>query len=61
MNTISDTASRSIPWNKGRVVGQKLPLKLKEIWAIRIRLQIAERSRDLPRCTRVNFMHAQSR
>ena len=47
MNTISDTASRSIPWNKGRLVGQKLPLKLKEIWAIRIRLQIAERSRDL--------------
>ena len=47
MNTIGDTASRSIPWNKGRLVGQKLPLKLKEIWAIRIRLQIAERSRDL--------------
>ena len=33
--------------DKGRLVGQKLPLKLKEIWAIRIRLQIAERSRDL--------------
>ena len=47
MNTISDTASRSIPWNKGRLGGQKFPLKLKEIWAIRIRLQIAERSRDL--------------
>ena len=26
------------PWNKGKLVGQKLPLKLKEIWAIRIRL-----------------------
>jgi len=36
-----------MPWNKGRLVGQKLPLRLKEIWAIRIRLQIAERSRDL--------------
>jgi hypothetical protein len=25
------------PWNKGKVVGQKAPLRLKEIWAIRIR------------------------
>jgi site-specific recombinase XerC len=35
------------PWNKGRLVGQKAPLKHKEIWAIRIRLQLAERTRDL--------------
>lgn len=35
------------PWNKGRLVGQKLPLKVREIWAIRIRLQLAERFRDL--------------
>ena len=35
------------PWNKGRLVGQKTPLKLKEIWAIRIRLQLAEKVRDL--------------
>jgi integrase len=35
------------PWNKGKLVGQKAPLKLKEIWAIRVRLQIAHRVRDL--------------
>lgn len=35
------------PWNKGKLVGQKLPLNLQEIWAIRIRLQIAKRHRDL--------------
>src|SRR3989337_2735698 len=35
------------PWNKGRLVGQKPPLKLKEIWEIRIRLQIDEKHRDL--------------
>jgi hypothetical protein len=23
------------PWNKGKIVGQKAPLKLKEVWAIR--------------------------
>ena len=36
-----------IPWNKGKLVGQKPPLKLRKIWAIRIRLQLAERTRDL--------------
>ena len=38
------------PWNKGKLVGQKTPLKLKEIWAIRIRLQISGNGRDL-RCS----------
>ena len=35
------------PWNQGKLVGQKQPLKLKEICAIRIRLEIAGRVRDL--------------
>ena len=35
------------PWNKGKLVGQKAPFKLKEIWAIRIRLQLANCARDL--------------
>ena len=35
------------PWNKGKLVGQKAPFKLKEIWAIRSRLQMAGRPRDL--------------
>ena len=35
------------PWNKGKLIGQKSPLKLKEIWAIRIRLQLANRTREL--------------
>jgi hypothetical protein len=35
------------PWNKGKLVGQKTPLKLKEIWAIRVRLQLANRHREL--------------
>ena len=36
-----------IPWNKGKLVGQKPPLKLKEIWAIRIRLQLNHQLRQL--------------
>jgi hypothetical protein len=34
-------------WNKGRIVGQKRPLKPKHVWAIRVRLELAERHRDL--------------
>src|SRR5690606_13060713 len=35
------------PWNKGKLVGQKALLKLKDIWAIRIRLQLRHNIRDL--------------
>lgn len=39
--------ARREPWNKGKLVGQKAPLRLKDIWAIRVRLQLAERTREL--------------
>ena len=42
-----DIAARKEPWNKGKLVGQKPPLKLREIWAIRVRLQLANRRREL--------------
>jgi integrase len=35
------------PWNKGKLIGQKAPLKLKKIWAIRVRLELSNRVRDL--------------
>ena len=35
------------PWNKGRLIGQKRPLKPKEVWAIRVRLQLEQSRRDL--------------
>jgi integrase len=38
---------RYTPWNKGKLIGQKHPLKLKDIWAIRIRLQVANNVREL--------------
>jgi integrase len=46
MNSIAAVA-RQAPWNKGKLVGQKAPLKVKDIWAIRVRLQIQVRVRDL--------------
>ncbi|MBU6421789.1 MAG: tyrosine-type recombinase/integrase, partial [Gammaproteobacteria bacterium] len=35
------------PWNKGKLIGQKAPLKLRDIWAIRVRLQLRHQTRDL--------------
>ena len=43
---ITHTPNRS-PWNKGKLVGQKRPLRLKEIWEIRFRLESGDRIRDL--------------
>jgi integrase len=40
------TAHRE-PWNKGKLVGPKPPFKLQEIWAIRIRLDLEHRIREL--------------
>jgi integrase len=34
-------------WNKGKLLGQKPPLKLKEVWEIRVRLQLSKNSREL--------------
>jgi len=35
------------PWNKGKFIGQKIRLRLRDIWAIRVRLQLAGKTRDL--------------
>lgn len=43
----TDVKESSIPWNKGKLVGQKAPLKPPEVWAIRVRLQLAGKMRDL--------------
>ena len=36
-----------VPWNKGRLIGQKSPLSLQDIWSIRMKLQNEGRLRDL--------------
>jgi hypothetical protein len=35
------------PWNKGKVIGAKPPLRPKHVWAVRTRLQLSGRYRDL--------------
>jgi len=46
MESIASTAHRE-PWNKGKIVGQKAPFKLKDIWSLRVRLQMENRVREL--------------
>jgi integrase len=38
---------RREPWNKGKLIGQKPPLRPKHVWSIRTRLQMEGRTRDL--------------
>ena len=44
---IGNSRNHHGPWNKGKIVGQKAPLKLKDVWAIRVRLQIQHRLEQL--------------
>ncbi len=45
---MNDTSTvRPIPWNKGRLIGQKPPLKLQAIRILRTRLPLANKTREL--------------
>jgi hypothetical protein len=49
MHPLAEPITRhTVPWNRGRLVGQKPPLKLKDIWAIRITLKVAQRRATWP-------------
>ena len=39
--------SKRTPWNKGKVIGARPPLRPKHVWSIRTRLLLAGRVRDL--------------
>lgn len=47
MEAKNPTTGHRVPWNKGKLTGQKPPLKLREIWAIRTRLQMAANTHEL--------------
>ena len=46
MGSVASAIHRE-PWNKGKIVGQKAPFKVKDIWALRVRLQMEHRVREL--------------
>src|SRR5271170_4711103 len=41
------TESSRVPWNKGKLIGPRPPLRQTHVWAIRTRLQINQQVRDL--------------
>ena len=45
-STITSQA-RPAPWNKGKLIGAKPPLRAKQVWSIRTKLQVEGRIRDL--------------
>ena len=45
--TTTLSVSGGTPWNKGRLIGTKPPLRPKHVWTIRIKLQVEHRTRDL--------------
>ena len=44
---VTPTSPKRVPWNKGKLTGAKPPLRPKHVWAIRTKLQIEGRVRDL--------------
>jgi len=59
METVANVAHRE-PWNKGKIVGQKAPFKLRDIWALRVRFQMENRVRELAVLHRTRPRRAES-
>jgi integrase len=47
LSSVVESDSKHIPWNKGKIVGAKPPLRPKHVWSIRTKLQVEGRVRDL--------------
>ena len=45
--TVPAVKSARVPWNKGKLVGAKPPLRPSHVWSIRTKLQIEGKKRDL--------------
>jgi hypothetical protein len=42
-----EQSKRREPWNKGKLIGAKPPLRASHVWSIRMKLQLEKRTRDL--------------
>ena len=43
----NENVAKHVPWNKGKILGAKPPLRPKHVWSIRTKLQVEGRVRDL--------------
>jgi integrase len=46
-DNVFSAAPRRTPWNKGKLIGARPPLRPKHVWSIRTRLLVEGRTRDL--------------
>ena len=46
-STTEEVIPKHVPWNKGKIVGAKPPLRPNHVWSIRTKLQVEGRVRDL--------------
>jgi integrase len=46
-NHVARDTSPNVPWNKGKLLGSRPPLQTRQVWAIRTKLQLEHRLRDL--------------
>jgi integrase len=46
-SNVKPVVCKHMPWNKGKMVGAKPPLRPKHVWSIRTKLQVEGRVRDL--------------
>src|SRR5580700_5314939 len=54
-NEIAATAApKRIPWNKGKLIGPRQPLRQKHVWGIRTMLQMERQVRELALCNRTD-------
>jgi hypothetical protein len=44
---LATPATTRVPWNKGKLIGARPPLRPKHVWAIRTKLQMEKQTRDL--------------
>lgn len=47
METNQTASVKRVPWNKGKLVGQKAPFKPKDVWALRALMERRRRTREL--------------
>jgi len=55
-DNVFSAAPRRTPWNKGKLIGARPPLRPKHVWSIRTRLLVEGRTEPLRVCRRLQLL-----
>jgi hypothetical protein len=58
--SIATSSTGPTPWNKGKLIGPKPPLRAKHVWSIRTKLQMDGQTRDLACSTSLSTVNCAS-